>query len=294
MAALIAAPLLAQDEPDAAVEPQGDLPQIEQQVEQTRAEAIAQFRRFIEDNPDYEHTTAARFRLASLLIEDADDTGAYGPAIEQLELVLAAVERGEAGGFEQHAETWYLLGWCLEDLGPTRATEAWQRVVQLEPGSELAASALLKLGSQAMDQADWEQATTHFEAARATNADPATIAQASYLAGWTYYKTNAWSQATEAFAAVLASEASSVPRDEALQYMVLVLVEHCDELGADIVGQLDYALASVPASLQASFVERTITVLEGMARFEEADALRRRADGPAKKRRKRTKGKERG
>jgi len=299
LAALIATPLLAQDDLEtasvAAPFQDAQLQQLEVQAEQAQAEAIAEFQRFIEQHPDAEQTTTARFRLAGLLMEQAETSGAYGPAIEQLQRVLKDVELGESGSFEQHVEAWYMLGWCARLQEPTRAHQAWLRVTEIAPGTELAASALLHLGSQAMDQADWEQAASYFEAIGETQADPATAAQAAFLAGWTYYKTDAWSSAFDAFSTVLTQDSPSAPRDEALEYMVLVLVERCEAEGTRMAVQLDTALARVPPALQQAFLDRTIVVLEGMARFDQAEAVRRRGatDAPMRKR-VRTKRKDRG
>ena len=55
----------------------------------------------------------------------------------------------------------------------------------------------------------------------------------------------------------------------------------------DVVRQLDPTLARVPAALQARFVERTAEVLESMARFDQAEALRNPSDKPKRKRAKR-------
>jgi len=289
LAALIATPLLAQDEPAAA----GVHAPV--QAEQAQADAIAEFQRFIEEHPGAEHTTAARFRLAGLLMEQAEASGAYGPAIEQLHRVLEDVEQGNGGSFDQHVEAWYMLGWCARLKDPARAHRAWLQVTELAPSTQLAASALLHLGSHAMEQADWEQAASYFEAIGETQADPATAAQAAYLAGWTYYKTEAWSSAFDAFATVLTQDSPSAPRDEALEYMVLVLVERCEAEGTRVAGQLDKALAHVPPELQQAFQDRTIAVLEGMARFDQAEAVRKRGatDAP-KRKRQRTKRKDRG
>ncbi len=282
LSCLLAFSAAAQDAPPGqpAPAPPEAVATLEEDAEHTPEQAIERIRAFLEANPDSEFSSAARLRLASLLMAQAEATGeppAYGPAVEQLERVVAAVDQGQAAGFDQVAEAWYLLGWCLRDLGPARATEAWQRVVALAPGSELAASSLLHLGNQAMDQADWDQATSHFDAARVATTDPETLAQASYLAGWAYYKADQWDEAAEAFAAVLAHGGSATLYAEALEYLVLVLVERCEAEGRDVVSELDGALTRVPAGSQAAFLERTATVLEGMARFDEAEAIRARA-----------------
>lgn len=274
-------------------EPEVEAPSLdalEQATELALDEAIARFEAFLEANPEGGYSTMARFRLASLLMTRAEEAApppAYGPAVEQLERVVAAVEQGQAGEFAQAAEAWYLLGWCLRDLGPTRAAEAWQRVVVLAPGSELAASSLLHLGNTAMDAADWAQAGAHFQAARAAQADPATTAQATYLAGWASYKLDQWGPAAEAFAAVLAQDQPSTLHAEALEYLVLVLVERCEAEGLSVANEADDALASLPAAWHAAFLDRCATVLEGMARFDEADALRARATRGERKERKR-------
>jgi tetratricopeptide (TPR) repeat protein len=262
---------------------------IEQATDLTLEQAIERFEAFLEANPEGEYAVAARLRLASLLMTQAEAAGqppAYGPAVEQLERVVAAVEQGQAVGFDQAPEAWYLLGWCLRELGPDRAVEAWQQVVALAPRSELAASSLLHLGNYAMEQNDWELATTHFEAVRACQADPATTAQATYLAGWTYYKAEQWDPATEAFAAVLTQSQPETLHAEALEYLVLVLVERCEAEGRSVASEVDEVLARIPSSWHASFLERSATVLEGMARFEEADALRARATRAERKDRK--------
>ncbi len=299
LAVFIATPLQAQDPPatvdEVAPFQDEDLQELEAQAERAQAEAIAQFQRFIEEHPDSAQTTTARFRLAGMLMEQGEATGAYGPAIEQLQRVLDDVEQGASGSFEQQVEAWYMLGWCTRLQEPARAHQAWLQITQLAPESALAGSALLHLGSYAMDQADWEQSASYFEAVAETQADPATAAQAAYLAGWTYYQSDALAAAFDAFSTVLTQDSSSAPRDEALEYMVLVLVERSEAEGTRVATQLDTALASVPTALHPAFVERTITVLEGMALFEQAEAVRRRGatDTPRRKR-ERAKRKDRG
>jgi TolA-binding protein len=153
--------------------------------------AIQAFERFLDANPEGEHSAAARFRLASLLMTQAEEAGAppaYGPAIEQLERLALDIAEGRAQGFEHPAEALYLLGWCLRDLGPSRAAEAWQRVIAGYPGSEMATASMLQLGGQALDRQDYEAAITHFEAARDGGPDAATWAQATYMAAWIRYQ----------------------------------------------------------------------------------------------------------
>jgi tetratricopeptide (TPR) repeat protein len=254
-------------------------------------EAIDAYQRFLEAHPEGEYSTAARFRLASLLMGQAEARGAppaYGPAVAQLERVIAAVERGEAGAFESEAEAWYLLGRCLRDLGPQRASQAWQRVVQLAPGTELAASAQLQLGEQAAAIEDWALAATMFAAA-ATSADPGTSAKATFMAGWALHRQRSWDQASAAFAAVLGLEAPDAPRDEALQYLALVMVERSQDESRGVDAVLDSTLALVPASHHAALLQQAATLLDGMARFDEAELLRDRAtrgerDAPRRRR----------
>ncbi len=267
---LTLAPLQAQEDP--SPEPSAQPP-----TTVTTSEAIDRMRAFIDANPDGEHTTSARFRLAALYLDQAVEQG-ESPirAANELELVVAAVEQGRAGTFSHAAEAWYLLGWCLRDAGPTRATQAWEHVVEHYPSSDKAPASMLHLGEAAMDQADWEQATVWFERAIASAPEESTRAQASYLAGWGYYKTDAWDQAEEAFVRVLQQDPGAPLRAEALEYLVLVLVDRCETQGLKVSDQLDAALAPVPADLRQAFEERTVAVLEGMARFDEADAVRSR------------------
>ena len=267
-----------------------EVPVAEPVVEEPQAtgspeEAIQRLRQFIEANPASEHTTSARFRLATALISQAEENGtSLGPAVEELERVVAEDDQGRSGDFEQRADALYLLGWCLRDLGPQRAAQAWQQLVQRYPGSELAGASLIHLGEQAMALGEWEQAASLFDQARATQASVTTTVQANYLAGWAYYKSDSWDQAAQAFAEVLRHEPDTPLRDEALEYLVLVLVERCETQGLDLLRELDPAMALVPADLQARFVEHAAVVLEGMARFDQAEALRRRGKQPASKR----------
>ncbi len=285
-----------------AADDAGDPPDYQQLVDQAEAdveadldEAIIAYRDFIAAHPDSEYSTAARFRLASLLITRAEGDGAvnpdYGPALAELEGVLGAAERGQAGDFTQLSEAWYLLGWCQRESSPDQAALAWAQVVAAAPDSDLGRSCMLHLGQRAMDQGALEQAAQHFEGARSGGPDSSHWLQATYLTAWAQYKLERYDQATTSFVAVLSHDdtGAATLHAEALQYLAFVLLEQSQQAAQPVTALLDATLVQVPTELVASLLEQLAQLLEGSARFQEADDVR--AWGQQRDRKKRRRGK---
>ncbi len=257
--------------------------------------AILSYRDFIAANPDSEYTTAARFRLASLLITRADDTGDaaadYSPAVTELRTVLEAVEQGRAGDFTQVAEALYLLGWCLRHAQPQQASDAWSQVATMAPDSELGRSSMMQLGQQAMDAGAWDQAERHFEGARTGGPDDPTWPQATYLLAFAQYKLERWEPARQSFQAVLSTgqPGAGTLHAEALEYLALVLLEGSVRQGWSVTRDLDTTLAAVPTNLQPDLLQRLARLLEESARFDEAEEVTRWGQQSERRKRRRRK-----
>jgi tetratricopeptide (TPR) repeat protein len=234
--------------------------------------------------------TELRYREALQTLKQAEEAGAgLEGAAAALERVIERLEGGQAPGFEHADQAWYLLGWSLRELQPTRALEAWQHVVQRYPDSSLAGASLIHLGEAAMAEKDWELAAGWLERARTGPYEPATQRQAGFLVGWVHYHCSAWDEAVEALAGVLTPVEDNDLRDEALEYLALVWLARSEAEGGDVVRLLEATLPRVPAALHSAFAQRCAELLEQSARFEEAQALRGRGEPPRTRRPWRTK-----
>ncbi len=257
--------------------------------------AIVRFQSFIDANPDSEYATAARFLLASLLLEYAESlpppVDYEAPAL-LLERVVSDMSAGQAGAFEQEAEAWYLLGWCLREGDPARATEAWSEVLRAAPGSELAISTSLHMGQRAVEEQRYEQAAEHFELARSLGPGTEVYARASYLLGWARYKQRQYAQAISAFVAVLGEGDPGLGElhAEAVQYLAIALAESSQVSERPVSATLDPVLERIPESVHAELLTRTAAALEAMALFGEADAVRARSRPQPTRRRGRSRG----
>ncbi len=276
-------------EPEAETpEPEAETPEPEAETPEPEAETQP------ESLDDASAQLELRYREALQLLQRAEEAGAsLDEAAATLERIIEKLDAGQAPGFEHADQVWYLLGWSLRDLHPTRAAVAWEEVVKRYPDSSLAGASLIHLGEVAMADEDWELAASWLERARTGPYGSATQHQAGYLVGWVHYHCGAWDEAVEALAGVVKPAEDNDLRDEALEYLALVWLARGEAEGGDVVRLLDGFLPQIPADLRPRFTERCAELLDQSARFEEAQALRSGGAKARRPRRKRTKAEDR-
>lgn len=252
-----------------------------------RAATIARFQEFIAANPERPEIAAARFRLASLLMGQAEghpSAAERAAAAEQFERALADEAAGRAEGFAQVAEAWFLLGFCRQQDDPAAAVRAWEQVLAVAPDTSLAASAGLSLGQLALDAGDWAVAAARFEAARGGDRDAPTWAQATYLGAWSRYRAQDYPAAIGLLVELLGQEgpAAAALHREALATLAFTLVDAAGEAGSVPEGVAEVA-PSLPEARRVELIEQVVALLEQLGRFDEAGDVR----GLAKKKRRR-------
>ncbi len=233
---------------------------------QRRADAIAQFEKFVSRYPNNtEHTPDALFRLAELYYErsavDHEDAMARydkelkyfteGARKERPEMpersyadsvrVYETLLNGFGSTYRYADAVHYLLGYVLqESYEEQRAQAAWRQLVEKFPDSEYAPEVWLRIGELNFDEGEFEKAAEAYGAAlRYTQSR--FFDKALYKLGWTWFQLFDYDKAIKTFKQLIAwydgngaqvgEATASALREEAVEYLAKSLTE--DDWDAD-------------------------------------------------------------
>ncbi|MEM9586603.1 MAG: tetratricopeptide repeat protein [Planctomycetota bacterium] len=179
----------------------------------------------------------ALYELALIDQNDRDQTA----AIQKLTRLVDEVPK-----YPGMEKVLYELGWSQREAGKSKdAAASFARLLKQYPQSELAGEAAYFLGQELYAASNWQAAAEKFQLATASG-DAGLSEKAYYRLGWSYFKSQRYSEAAAAFASQAQRHA-----DGPLALDAMMMVGECAFKSADYQKALD-AFSKARAQLQAN------------------------------------------
>jgi len=214
------------------------------QERESRAKSIALFRTLLSTYPDNtsDYMAEASYRLAELLFETERERirGVLEKEGEQARIVPDFGEAIQAYNllierFPQHPlkeDALYGLAYCYTEQGdPDRAAEGYARLIEAFPSTRYAVEIHMRLGEYYFSMEDLPRAITHYQYVVDAQ-EPDYTEKALYKLGWCYYNLDRYSEAIDAFFAILdISKTSSLSADSLADETMDIIARSYAETG---------------------------------------------------------------
>lgn len=278
-----------------------------------RRVAIARIEAFLSKYPATEHTPDMLFRLADLYFEETElsfstQMEEYGRLEAQLEqnptmalpppplkdytrsMDLYRRIISKYASYENLADTYYMLAWCLsaqngEQYDPDAARDVYATIVERFPGSAFSNDANMRLGEYYFDlPGPRDNPTVHvvtaikyYESVLADGPNGRNYDESIYKLGWSHYKLNQYDKALAYLVQLLdysdkqfldTGKVSNM-RPEAVEYLAISYADIADRQGKTAVEVATAHLNRVgDRKWQHEVIERLAEILLLQAKFE--------------------------